>query len=75
MSERLEFFIHDRPIERAPFHYTQCGLLDVWLLNGFTINEDDGYGPSFDIEDVEDLIGDLAAALAVAVDVDIAVIA
>lgn len=37
------------------YHYKACGLDNVYLLNGFTIHEDDGYGKSVSFEDIEGL--------------------
>jgi putative transcriptional regulator len=38
----------------APYHYTECGLDNVYLLNGFRI-EDTSYGPAISIEDTDGL--------------------
>jgi DNA-binding transcriptional regulator YiaG len=43
-----------RPAVSAPFHYTLCGLRDVYLLSGFRL-EDTPYGPTVAIEDVDAL--------------------
>lgn len=36
------------------YHYTGCGLPNVWLVNGFT-ERDTSYGKTFAIQDVEGL--------------------
>lgn len=36
------------------FHYTQCGLDYIWLLNGYTV-EDTRWGPSVSIQDADGL--------------------
>ena len=45
------------------YHYTECGLDDVYLLNGFTIEHDDEYGELVFIEDVDRLHKTLARRL------------
>jgi DNA-binding transcriptional regulator YiaG len=46
-----------------PFHYTASGLPDVWLLNGFTI-EDTPYGKGVSITDADGLHRALAHSIA-----------
>lgn len=36
------------------FHYTQCGLDNVWLANGYTVEETD-YGKAFSIDRADEL--------------------
>ena len=47
---------------RAPFHYAMTCLEDVWLVNGFAI-EDTRYGQGVRIEDVDGLHRALARAI------------
>lgn len=51
------------PAAPEPFHYTASGLPDVWLLNGFTI-EETPYGRGVRIEDADGLHRALAHAIA-----------
>lgn len=37
------------------YHYQECGLNDVWLTDGFSIEHDDDYGELVSIHDVEQL--------------------
>ena len=46
----------------SKYHYTQCGLDNVWLANGFEIDETP-YGRGMAIEDVKGLHAAIAAAL------------
>ena len=45
------------------YHYTECGLDDVYLVNGFTIEHDDEYGDLLYIEDIDQLHKVLASRL------------
>lgn len=55
MNERGKAFIHKGcELAAEPFHYTQCGLDDVFLLSGFTL-EDTAYGKAFSIKNMEGL--------------------
>lgn len=47
----------------APYHYTACGLDNVWLLNGFT-REETPYGETVAVEDADGLFQALAYTLA-----------
>jgi DNA-binding transcriptional regulator YiaG len=49
----------------APFHFTASGLSNVWLLNGFTI-EETPHGSGVRIEDVDGLHKALAHAIVTA---------
>ncbi|MEM8794080.1 MAG: helix-turn-helix domain-containing protein [Pseudomonadota bacterium] len=49
-----EFAIDSEEIASEPFHYRACGLDDVYLLNGFTLEETD-YGAGFSIHNVDGL--------------------
>src|SRR5690349_8978096 len=42
MSKREHFKIGDREHAPKPYHYTECGLSNIYLLNGFTLDEYDG---------------------------------
>lgn len=46
-----------------PYHYTECGLQDVYLLNGFTIEHDEEYGDLLHIEGIDQLHATLARRL------------
>ena len=63
MTDRREFFIKDEPLRSEPFHYAMCGVPNVYLLNGVEVFEDDGYGPSFQIRDIDGLHNAIAAAI------------
>lgn len=39
---RAKVFVHAGEEPKAPLHYTACGLDDVWLVNGYEIEEYDG---------------------------------
>jgi len=51
---------HGRP---PPFHYTRCGLDDVWLANGWRV-KDTEYGRGFAIENADRLHRAIASAVA-----------
>jgi DNA-binding transcriptional regulator YiaG len=61
MTARREFSLKGEPPLDEPFHYTLCGLPDVYLLNGVIFHDDDGYGPSFEIQDLDGLHDAIAA--------------
>lgn len=42
MSKREHFKIGDREHAPKPYHYTECGLFNIYLLNGFQLEEHDG---------------------------------
>lgn len=44
----------DKPVTAEPLHYKQCGLDDVYLLNGYTVHETT-YGKGVSVEDVDGL--------------------
>lgn len=44
----------DCKLQGDPLHYTACGLDDVYLLNGFTV-EHTAYGDGYAINDIENL--------------------
>lgn len=45
-----------------PYHYTECGLDYVYLLNGVTVH-DTGYGPAVEIEHADRLDRQIALAI------------
>jgi len=55
MSERAEFHVMGQPLDGVPLHYTASGLNYVYLLNGFTVENDPDYGRIITIEDERDL--------------------
>jgi DNA-binding transcriptional regulator YiaG len=55
MSERAEFHVRGQPLDGTPLHYTASGLDYVYLLNGFTIQEDPDYGRVVSIDHMDDL--------------------
>lgn len=55
MSERAEFYVMRHPYEDEPLHYTASGLDNVYLLNGFTVEDDPDYGRLLTISAVDDL--------------------
>jgi DNA-binding transcriptional regulator YiaG len=48
------FAVEGRPHEAEPLHYTQCGLPDVWLLNGFR-RRATPYGDAVSVENIDGL--------------------
>lgn len=44
------------------FHYTQCGLDNVWLANGYKVDETD-YGSGFSIEKADELHNAIASRI------------
>lgn len=50
-------------MEKEPYHYTMCGLDDVYLLNGVT-EESTPYGPAVSIQDIDGLHRAIAQHLA-----------
>ena len=55
MSERAEFLVMGQPYDGAPLHYTASGLDYVYLMNGFSVEEDPDYGRMVTIESPDDL--------------------
>jgi DNA-binding transcriptional regulator YiaG len=53
-AKRTEFIRGGEHRAAAPYHYTACGLDDVYLLNGFTVHETE-YGRGISVKDVDDL--------------------
>lgn len=54
MSEASHFSIDGREPCAEPLHYTACGLDDVYLLNGFVV-EDTDYGRAVAVEGADEL--------------------
>lgn len=54
MKGAKQFIIGGQEVVRDPHHYRACGLDDVYLLNGFTVEETD-YGRGVSVHNVEDL--------------------
>lgn len=54
MTNAKRFMISDQEEAREPHQYRACGLDDVYLLNGFTI-EDTDYGRGVSVQNVDDL--------------------
>ena len=55
MSERAEFHVMGQPYDAAPLHYTASGLDYVYLVNGFSIENDPDYGRIVTIDSADDL--------------------
>ena len=54
MKARNEFRLSAKQLAAKPHHYTACGLDDVYLFNGFKIEEGD-YGRGVAVERLDDL--------------------
>jgi DNA-binding transcriptional regulator YiaG len=55
MSERAEFHVMGQPYDGAPLHYTASGLDYVYLVNGFSVENDPDYGRIVTIDAPDDL--------------------
>jgi transcriptional regulator with XRE-family HTH domain len=55
MTERLMFICSQAPRLKRAFHYTACGLDNVYLLSGVKIEKDPDYGQLVTIERSQDL--------------------
>lgn len=55
MSERAEFHVMGQPLDGEPLHYTASGLDYVYLVNGFSIEEDPDYGRIVTVDAPDDL--------------------
>jgi putative transcriptional regulator len=55
MSERLEFHVMGQPMDGEPLHYTASGLDYVYLINGFSVEDDPDYGRIVAIDSPDDL--------------------
>lgn len=56
MIKRAEFHVRGEPLDGEPLHYTASGLDYVYLLNGFTVEEDPDYGRIVTIKVEDDLL-------------------
>ncbi len=54
MTDERNFGLDGEGHNPEPLHYTQCGLDDVYLVNGFSREETD-YGPATSIRNVDGL--------------------
>ena len=54
MTDERRFGLDGEEHSPEPLHYTQCGLDDVYLVNGFSREETD-YGPATSIHNVDGL--------------------
>jgi DNA-binding transcriptional regulator YiaG len=61
MTERHEYFIKDEPVMTEAFHYTMCGLPNIYLLNGVSFHDEGSYGTSYEIRNLESLHEAIAA--------------
>lgn len=59
-----QFVLNGRDVEHEPLHYTQCGLDDVYLLNGF-LRRQTPYGEGVAVEKAEELHEAIAHSLCV----------
>lgn len=61
MNDNAEYFrhVHDAELDEAPFHYKRCGLDNVYLLNGFEVEIEDGerYTSVIDVDTLHKAIG------------------
>ena len=58
MTQEREFFAHsDEGRSVAPFHYTRCGLPNVYLLNGFDRDEDEDFVSVRDVAGLHHAVG------------------
>jgi putative transcriptional regulator len=55
MSKRMEFYIKGRPLLEKPYHLSDIGLPNVYLLNGVEIEDDPDYGKLVTITDIHGL--------------------
>jgi len=55
MSERAEFHVMGQPLDGTPLRYTASGLDYVYLINGFTVEDDPDYGRIVSIQAMDDL--------------------
>jgi len=54
MNTAKKFLFDGEDIAREPYHYRACGLDDVYLMNGFTV-EETGYGRGVSVHNVDGL--------------------
>lgn len=55
MSNLLSISRGEQPQNNEPHHYKACGVDGIYLENGFTVTEDEGYGVGVIIEDADSL--------------------
>ena len=58
---RNQFIKPNQPV-REPYHYTECGLQNIYLLNGYKVVEYEGER-GFAIEDEDELLHEIALTL------------
>lgn len=56
MSERAEFHVRGQPLDGKPLHYAASGLDYIYLLNGFTVEDDPDHGRIVSVEAEDDLL-------------------
>lgn len=44
MTDRVEFYVPNQPFDGGAYHYVESGLPNIWLRNGFSVEEDADYG-------------------------------
>lgn len=54
MSGRTSFYMKEMTFLSEPYHYIECGLEDIFLLNGVSETETD-YGTMIRIENINEL--------------------
>lgn len=54
---------HNGEPPKAPYHYTECGLDDVYLVSGYNVEETE-YGPVVTVRDADDLLRTIGVFLA-----------
>jgi putative transcriptional regulator len=55
MTDSVTFYLNGAPVADKALHYTMCGLKNVYLGNGFDIEEDTAYGKLITVEHEDDL--------------------
>lgn len=55
MIERVEFYVPNQPFDGGTYHYVESGLPNIWLRNGFSIEEDSDYGSLVSFHNVNHL--------------------
>jgi putative transcriptional regulator len=54
MNEADHFLHTDEPLQIQPFHYKMCGLDNIYLMNGYCV-EQTAYGEAVSIRDADEL--------------------
>lgn len=62
-APRYEFCIGGQPKSKTPFHFKGSGLPNVYLINGFKVEQDPDLGETVAIERLEELFISLAFCL------------